>query len=101
MLIGMYDLHHGLLRHWSAPDRARLLADRAAVRVPERIRASDIARVRNEVQHIAREWKAVLTDHEPAEARAIVTKLQGNRVSVAMASPPGFPTPWTISGPLP
>jgi hypothetical protein len=62
----------------------------------------------------------------PAEARPIIAKLLDGRghapavapamapdratlagmvqcggVPVAMASPPGIPTPWTISGPLP
>jgi len=75
-------------------DRMRLQAQRDAVRVPERLRASDLGRVRRELEQRADDWRIVLTD-DPDHARPIVTKLLDGRVTI---TPLDEPRQWQITG---
>jgi site-specific DNA recombinase len=58
----------------------RLEADRAAIRSQRRLQASDTARVRNELNTLAADWRRVLAD-DPMHARPIVSSLLQGRVT--------------------
>ena len=64
------------------------------LRSANRLRASDVARVRGELQMIADDWRHVLAD-DPTNARAIVSSLLVGRV---MITPISRMKEWTLSG---
>jgi hypothetical protein len=75
----------GLLEALKARDSKQraLEADRDALRVQRRLKASDAIRVREELLEISEGWRRVLSD-DPPNARPIVTTLlNGRRVTIA------------------